>query len=258
MHHAIWQTIAAPAHRRLSSWLANLVKSDESVIFFLHLHHQEATSNGSYRSEIRRHFGGLDRAHQERRPARGGISQARGHQIVVVVVSAMSGVTDNLIIGLSKEIHAAARASVRWTCLHGHGRAGRRSALTVDGVALHRYPGVFRHHGCAGGHRDGRPLTIATGEDPEHSVDRRQVHARRPGCRANVVIVAGFQGHRRIRWSASRRWVVAVRILTASRAGGCVEGGPLPDLYGCGRRLYDGSAHVVPECEQVVRTIALR
>ena len=139
--------------------------------------------HGVNRSQIRRHFGRLDRAHQNvaHRVAKWHAPATR----LVVVVSAMSGETDRLI-DLAKEMQRApgpARAGYGgFDRRTGHGRAAG------DGVAG---DGGLKAESYTGWQVTSRPIAPSPRRASE-SIDENKI--REDLDSGTIVIVAGFQG----------------------------------------------------------------
>ena len=157
-------------------------------------------------------------------------SRANGDQIVVVV-SAMSGVTDNLI-KLSKQIMDQPPEREMDVLL----ATGEQTAIALTAMALLAIgiPAVSLTGAQAGIVTDGVHTKAKI-----KNITPKETHRLLDA--GNVVIVAGFQGQT----PGGPDYDARARRIgpDGHRARGRAQGGSLPDLHGRGRRLHGGPAH---------------
>ena len=161
--------------------------------------------------------------------------RAQGDQIVVVV-SAMSGVTDNLI-KLAKEIMPLPNEREMDVLL----ATGEQTTIALTAMALHALDikAVSLTGAQAGIRTDGMHTKAKI-----QNITPKRIHQYLD--RGNVVIVAGFQGVTPDGHITTRSRRIGP---DGHRAGGGAEGGPVPDLHRRGWRLYRGPAHRVERAE---------
>ena len=156
--------------------------------------------------------------------------RAQGDQIVVVV-SAMSGVTDHLI-KLAKEIMPLPNEREMDVLL----ATGEQQTIALTAIALHalNVPAV-----SLTGAQAGIVTDVVHTKAKIHNITPKKVHEFLN--KGNVVIVAGFQGQ------TSEGQITTLgrggSDLTAIALAAALKADLVPDLYRRGRRLYRRPAH---------------